>query len=75
MTLNPVPSHPSDRGYVLRLHRDAQATPEGLRGRIEHLASGDSHDFVDAAGLVLWLLQRTDSTPGLKAELPTFERR
>lgn len=55
MTLNPTPSFPAQGGYVLKLHRDARPLQGQLRGRVEHIASGATGDFDDAAGLVAWL--------------------
>ncbi len=53
MTLNPHPSYPADRGYVLRLHRDARS--DELRGRLEHLDSGRRCDFAEAKELIALL--------------------
>ncbi|MCW5635160.1 MAG: hypothetical protein KIT17_17625 [Rubrivivax sp.] len=52
MTLNPQPTYPSQRSYVLKLHRDARPQDGLLRGRLEHIASGEGFDFADAAGLL-----------------------
>ena len=57
MTLNPLSPFPSSGGYVLKLHRDARPAQGELRGRVVHLASGDSTDFANAAQLVAWLGQ------------------
>jgi hypothetical protein len=57
MTLHPLPSHPTAASYVLKLHRDAMPRQGRLRGRLEHIVSGESHDFADAQGLIAWLLQ------------------
>ena len=46
MTLNPVPSFPGQRCYVVRLH--ANVRPGALSGRLEHVNSGDGFDFKDA---------------------------
>lgn len=53
MTLNSHPSYPADRGYVLRLHRDARS--DELRGRLEHLDSGRRCDFTEAKELIALL--------------------
>jgi hypothetical protein len=45
MTLNPQPSYPNARSYVLKLHRDAQAEGNELRGRLEHIATGRQVEF------------------------------
>lgn len=55
MTLNPHPSYPAQGGYVLKLHRDARPQQGQLRGRLEHIASGATTDFDDAASLIEWL--------------------
>jgi hypothetical protein len=68
MTLNPQPTYPSAGGYVLKLHRDAQPQQGLLRGRIEHIASGECFDFASAEALLAGLLrhataQRESSAP------------
>lgn len=55
MTLNPVPSFPSQRCYMVRLHADA--TPDALKGRLEHVNSGDDFKFNDAQELLELLKQ------------------
>jgi hypothetical protein len=62
MTLNPVSPFPSSGGYVLKLHRDAQPAQGELRGRVVHLASGDTADFASSAQLVEWLQQHAALT-------------
>ena len=52
MTLNPHPAYPSARCYVLKLHRDAAPQSGRLRGRLEHVASGESIDFDSNAALL-----------------------
>jgi hypothetical protein len=44
-------SHPSHRCYVVKLHRDARGARGGLRGRVEHLATGRWFEFVGAEEL------------------------
>ena len=61
MTLNPLPSFPSAGCYVLKLHRDARPDDGVLRGRLEHIASGDAVDFADAQALLAWLLTHAAS--------------
>jgi hypothetical protein len=56
MTLNPHPNFPLAACYVLKLHRDAMPRPGQLHGRLEHIVSGDCHDFANADGLLAWLL-------------------
>jgi hypothetical protein len=52
MTLNPQPSYPNTRNYVLKLHRDAQPQAGGLRGRLEHIATGRQVEFRNATELL-----------------------
>jgi hypothetical protein len=56
MTLNPIPTHPSSQCYVLKLHRDSQPAQGLISGLLEHVATGKSISFDDAAGLVAALL-------------------
>jgi len=55
MTLNPLPTYPSLASYVLKLHRDALPHEGRLRGRIEHIASGEGFDFADGESLIAGL--------------------
>lgn len=55
MTLNPQPTYPSLGSYVLKLHRDASPQLGQLRGRLEHIGTGEAFEFADAAGLVAGL--------------------
>lgn len=52
MTLNPQPSYPNTRNYVLKLHRDSQPQAGELRGRLEHIATGRQVEFRNAAELL-----------------------
>jgi hypothetical protein len=45
MTLNPQPSYPSTRSYVLKLHRDARPAGDQIAGRLENMATGDCFEF------------------------------
>ena len=56
MTLNPHPSYPSQRSYVLKLGPDARPADGLISGRLEHINSGDSFEF-DSAAALLALLQ------------------
>ena len=56
MTLNPLPSHPSDGCYVVKLHRDARPQQGELRGRLEHIVSGDCVEFASAQALLAALV-------------------
>jgi len=46
--LHPLPSHPSDQAFIVKLHRDADAASGVLYGRIEHIASGRCAVFASA---------------------------
>jgi hypothetical protein len=56
MALNPIPSHPSSLSYVLKLHRDSRPAQGQISGLVEHVISGRSLPFDDAAGLLAVLL-------------------
>lgn len=55
MSLNPTPLYPASGGYVLKLRRDSLAPGRPLAGRIEHIASGASHEFAGGPALLAWL--------------------
>jgi hypothetical protein len=57
MTLNHHPEFPSARCYVLKLHRDATPAAGALKGRLEHVASGEQFDFASAEALLNELLR------------------
>ena len=48
-------SHPSERCYVIKLHRDARGGGDELRGRVEHLATGRWFEFAGADQLAAGL--------------------
>jgi hypothetical protein len=56
MTLNAIPSHPSNLCYVLKLHRDSRPAQGQIAGLLEHVATGEARAFEDADGLVAALL-------------------
>jgi len=62
MTLHHHPDFPSGRYYVLKLHRDADPARGGLRGRVEHVASGDHFDFASAPALLAVLARHLEDT-------------
>lgn len=71
MTLNPQPTYPSLGSYVLKLHRDALPHQGQLRGRLEHIATGEGFEFADAEALVAGLArhaaaQRQAAVPALR---------
>lgn len=55
MILDARASLPSARAYVVKLHRDAVPEQGQLKGRLEHIASGDHVDFDSADELLAWL--------------------
>jgi hypothetical protein len=57
VTLNQHPDFPSARCYVLKLHRDASPAAGALKGRLEHVASGEQFDFASAEALLHELLR------------------
>ena len=57
MTLNPTTTYPNDRTYVLKLHRDADASLSQLAGRLEHLTTGRHFEFPTAAALLALLVE------------------
>jgi hypothetical protein len=64
MTLDFLATHPTDRAYVVKLHRNALGASGGaLAGRVEHLVSGDHADFCSADELVRWLERHADPEP------------
>ena len=60
MTLNHHPDFPSARYYVLKLHRDSDPARSVLRGRIEHVASGEHFDFASAPALLALLARHLE---------------
>lgn len=64
MTLNPQPTYPNSRSYVLKLHRDARAVGGEIAGRLENMASGLCFEFSNADQLLACLA--LDLTPSLK---------
>ena len=45
MILSTHPSYPSNRSYVLKLHRDAAPIHGQLIGRLENVATGEQFEF------------------------------
>lgn len=60
MILNSTENFPTDRRYVLKLHRDCVAGSDQLIGRLEHLASGQHFDFRTTQELVAWVLAHSE---------------
>lgn len=55
MTLDHRTHLPANRGYVLKLHRDAGADGTALLGRLEHITSGQRFDFQTGDELLAFL--------------------
>ncbi|MBI5716774.1 MAG: hypothetical protein HZC37_03710 [Burkholderiales bacterium] len=68
MTLNPQPTYPSLGCYVLKLHRDALPQQRQLRGRLEHIATGEGFEFADAEALVAGLARHAAAQRNTPAE-------
>ena len=54
--LDSLPTYPVNGAYVVQLHRESRPEHGLWRGRIEHVASGLSHEFADSGSLLGWLL-------------------
>lgn len=52
MTLNAQPNYPSSRCYVLKIHRDASPALGQIFGRLEHVESGASVEFLSGDALL-----------------------
>jgi len=63
MILSALPSYPTARSYVLKLHRDATPAFGNLTGRIENVATGEVYEFSSAWEL-LACLARDVNTQG-----------
>jgi hypothetical protein len=61
MSLHTHAHLPSNRSYVLKLHRDAAPQRGHFCGRLEHIVSGDHVDFDSAEQLIAWLAQHAAS--------------
>jgi len=57
MVLSTHPSYPSNRSYVLKLHRNAAPLHGKLIGRLENIVTGEQFDF-DSGVELLALLAR-----------------
>lgn len=62
MILDPHSRFPAVRGYVLKLHRDAE--PEQLAGRLEHISSGRQYEFAGGAELLRLLSDELERVRG-----------
>lgn len=57
MVLDTSPSYPTDRTYVLKLHRDAVPADGQVFGRLENVRSGEQFQFATLAELLACLVQ------------------
>jgi hypothetical protein len=53
--LSALPSYPTARSYVLKLHRDATPAFANLTGRLENVATGEVYEFSTAWELLACL--------------------
>ena len=51
MILTDIPTYCSDHTYVVKLHRDARPRDGVLKGRVEHVPSGDRMFFATSEEL------------------------
>jgi hypothetical protein len=63
MILNARPTYPASRSYVLKLHRDADASRGQLTGRLENVSTGQQHEFTTGAELLACLARDAAATP------------
>jgi hypothetical protein len=63
MVLDTAPLYPSDRAYVLKLHRDATPGSGRIFGRLENVASGEHFVFASADELLAILSRCASSQP------------
>lgn len=57
MVLDTAPLYPTDRAYVLKLHRDATPGTGRVFGRLENVASGEHFLFANAEELLACLIR------------------
>jgi hypothetical protein len=72
MTLETRSSYPSQRSYVLQLHRDARPERGDVIGRLEHMVSG--HHFEFRSGEQLLALLANEAAGLLPAPEPNADR-
>ena len=61
MILTDIPTYTSDHTYVVKLHRDARPRDGMLKGRVEHVPSGDRAFFATGDELVAALARLATS--------------
>ena len=66
MVLSTHPSYPSNRSFVLKLHRNAAPLHGKLIGRLENIVTGEQFDF--DSGVELLALLARDPTPSVTEE-------
>ena len=57
MVLDTAPLYPTDRAYVLKLHRDATPGSGRVFGTLENVASGEHFLFANADELLACLIR------------------
>jgi len=60
MTLSPLPAFSTERTYLVKLHRDADAGRGQLAGRVEHVESGTRIEFASGEGLLAAILRHAN---------------
>lgn len=55
MILAALPSYPSSRSYVLKLHRDARPQDGRVAGRLENVTTGEQFVFASVDELIACL--------------------
>jgi len=64
------PVLPRDRAFVVQLSAQATGTPEGFRGRVEHVASGQAAHFDSVPEFLAFIVQVLRERRGRPACFP-----
>jgi hypothetical protein len=51
------PAYPARRGFVVQIHREADVAQNDVRGRVEHIVSGQAARFGTVEELVQFIVQ------------------
>jgi hypothetical protein len=57
LPLNLTVTNPHSLTFVVKLHRDCERADHPLRGRVEHVASGERGEFDGLSELQSWIEQ------------------
>jgi hypothetical protein len=63
VTSKDKPSLPSNRAFVVQLHRDADIEHGEFRGRIEHIVSFEATHFVTVEELLAFMVRIVSAPP------------